>query len=152
MSHPPLLSSLLFPSLPFSFLLFHSLPFPSLLFSSLPFSPLPFPSLLFPFLLKLNTFNPHRFTDRLAPWVHYVPIQNDYSDLYDALVFFRGDLAGRGAHEELAAKIGREGREWSLTFWREEDMVAYLFRLFLEYARLMSEDRNELNFELEDDR
>jgi len=129
--------------------------------------------------------NPHRFTDRLAPWVHYVPIQVNYSDLYDALVFFRGDLAGRGAHEKLAAKIAREGREWSLNFWREEDMVAYLFRyvrafywgmafvrgwtwtllisihiqsrlitvyfrLFLEYARVMSEDRDTLNFELED--
>jgi len=43
-------------------------------------------------------------------------------------VFFHGDLAGRGAHEELAAKIAKEGREWSLAFWREEDMVAYLFR------------------------
>lgn len=72
--------------------------------------------------------NIHRFTDRLAPWVHYVPIQVDYSDLYDAIVFFRGDLAGRGAHEELAAKIALEGREWSLKFWREEDMIAYLFR------------------------
>jgi hypothetical protein len=69
-----------------------------------------------------------RFTDRLAPWVHYVPIQIDYSDLYDALVFFRGDLAGRGAHEDLAARIAREGREWSLKFWRKEDMTAYLFR------------------------
>jgi hypothetical protein len=73
----------------------------------------------------------HRFTDRLAPWVHYVPIQIDYSDLYDALVFFRGDLAGRGAHEDLASRIAREGREWSLKFWREEDMIAYLFRCVL---------------------
>ena len=127
-----------------------------------------------------------RFTDRLAPWVHYVPIQIDYSDLYGALVFFRGDLAGRGAHEDLAARIAREGREWSLKFWRKEDMTAYLFRcvsyvpalrsflsmmrrlfypilflpffadycifrLFLEYSRVMSEDRDELNFGPEDD-
>jgi len=78
--------------------------------------------------LRTKACIPHRFTERLAPWVHYVPIQSDYSDLYDTLVFFRGDLAGRGAHEELAAKIAKEGREWSLAFWREEDMVAYLFR------------------------
>ena len=26
-------------------------------------------------------------------------------------MFFRGDLAGRGAHEELVAKIAREGME-----------------------------------------
>ncbi|OJA20180.1 hypothetical protein AZE42_09463 [Rhizopogon vesiculosus] len=55
--------------------------------------------------------NPHRSIDRLAPWVYYVPIQNNYSDLYDAIVFFCGDLAGRGTHEELAAKITREARE-----------------------------------------
>jgi hypothetical protein len=36
---------------------------------------------------------------------YYVPIQNVYSDLYDALVFFCGDLAGRRAHEELVVKI-----------------------------------------------
>ncbi|KAG1741650.1 hypothetical protein EDB19DRAFT_704884 [Suillus lakei] len=89
-----------------------------------------------------------RFTHRLAPWVHYIPIQLDYSDLYDALLFFRGDLSGNGAHEDLAKKIARRAREWSLTFWRKEDMVAYLFRLFLEYARVMDEDRDLLNFEL----
>ena len=27
------------------------------------------------------------WTDRIQPWVHYVPIQMDYSDLYDALSF-----------------------------------------------------------------
>ncbi|OJA10523.1 hypothetical protein AZE42_01725 [Rhizopogon vesiculosus] len=52
---------------------------------------------------------PEWFTDGLALWVHCVHIQNTYSDLYDALVFFRGDLAGRRAHEELVAKIARDG-------------------------------------------
>jgi len=27
------------------------------------------------------------WTDRIQPWVHYVPVQVDYSDLYDALRF-----------------------------------------------------------------
>jgi len=40
-------------------------------------------------------------------------------------LFFRDDLAGPGAHEELVAKIAREGMEWSLTFWRKEDAVAF---------------------------
>lgn len=95
-----------------------------------------------------STVYPEWFTHRLAPWVHYIPIQLDYSDLYDALLFFRGDLSGNGAHEDLAKKIARRAREWSLRFWRKEDMVAYLFRLFLEYARVMDEDRDLLNFEL----
>ncbi|KAG1724296.1 glycosyl transferase family 90-domain-containing protein [Suillus paluster] len=99
-------------------------------------------------LVFKSTIYPEWFTDRLSPWVHYIPIQIDYSDLYDALLFFRGDPSGRGAHEELGAKIARRGREWSRTFWRKEDMIAYLFRLFLEYSRIMSEDRDALNFEL----
>ncbi|KAJ7719085.1 hypothetical protein DFH07DRAFT_872353 [Mycena maculata] len=43
-----------------------------------------------------------RFIDRIAHWVHYIPIQLDLSDLHDALVFFRGDASGAGAHEVLA--------------------------------------------------
>src|SRR6266446_7141378 len=64
-----------------------------------------------------------RYLDRVAPWVHYVPIQSDLSDLWDALVFFRGDPGGNGAHESLAKMIGKAGREWSKSFWRKEDMV-----------------------------
>ncbi|OAX31390.1 hypothetical protein K503DRAFT_664223, partial [Rhizopogon vinicolor AM-OR11-026] len=56
-------------------------------------------------LIFKSTIYPECFTDRLAPWVNYFPIQNACSDLYDALVFFRGDLAVRGACEELMAKV-----------------------------------------------
>ena len=69
-----------------------------------------------------------RFTDRVVPWVHYVPIQVDLSDLHDALLFFRGDGNGDGAHEYLARKIASAGRQWSKQFWREEDLVSYFFR------------------------
>lgn len=80
------------------------------------------------------------------PWVHFVPIQNDLSDLYDALVFFRGDTMtwhqdGTGSandtrgerervgrHDKMAKNIAMQGRKWSKTFWRREDMTAYIFR------------------------
>lgn len=73
-------------------------------------------------------FSSYRFTDRIAPWVHYIPVQVDLSDLYDILIFFRGDLHGEGGHDDLARQIASAGRAWSQTFWREEDMTAYLFR------------------------
>ena len=69
-----------------------------------------------------------RYADRIAPWVHYVPIQLDLSDLHDALIFFRGDPNGNGSHEYLARKIATAGRQWSKRFWREEDLVSYFFR------------------------
>ncbi|KAL0959266.1 hypothetical protein HGRIS_014536 [Hohenbuehelia grisea] len=79
-------------------------------------------------LVFKSTVYPEWFTDRIAPWVHYIPVQVDYSDLMDALVFFRGDLDGRGRHDELARKIALAGREWSKAFWRKEDLTAYMFR------------------------
>ena len=66
--------------------------------------------------------------DRSEPWVHYVPVQLDYSDLHDSLVFFAGDLNGEGSHEEMGKKIALAGRDWARTYWREEDVTAYMFR------------------------
>ncbi|KAJ7267462.1 glycosyl transferase family 90-domain-containing protein [Mycena rebaudengoi] len=92
------------------------------------------------------TIYPEWYIDRIAPWVHYVPVQLDLSDLHDALIFFRGDASGVGAHEDLARKIAVAGRNWSKSFWRREDMVAYFYRLILEYARLMSSDREAMSY------
>lgn len=71
---------------------------------------------------------PEWFQDRIQPWVHYVPFQMDLSDLYDSLTFFRGGLKGEGAHKDLAIQIALAGRNWTQTFWRDEDMSAYMFR------------------------
>ncbi len=73
-----------------------------------------------------------RFTDRLMPWVHYIPIQVDYSDLWDTLVFFHGDLKGDNNHDDLARKIASAGRDWSHTFWRKQDMTAYNYRFVFD--------------------
>lgn len=55
----------------------------------------------------------------------------DLSDLYDSLLFFRGDTNGDGAHDQLAFEIAQSGREWSKAFWRQEDLIAYFFRYLL---------------------
>lgn len=34
------------------------------------------------------------------------------------------------------------GREWAAKHWRFADMEAYMFRLYLEYARVMNRDDN----------
>ncbi|KAJ8507642.1 hypothetical protein ONZ45_g10011 [Pleurotus djamor] len=94
------------------------------------------------------TIYPEWWLDRIQPWVHYVPIQADYSDLHDVFVFFRGGLYGEGAHDDLAKKIAYAGREWSKAYWRKEDMTAYFFRLILEYSRVMSLDREAMTYKL----
>lgn len=108
----------------------------------------------------------NRFSDRVMPWLHYVPVKTDLTDLYDIMTFFRGDVSGNNSgHDEMAKEIASAGKVWSQTFWRKEDMTAYMFRrvcsllrvrliidifvsLFLEWARVLSEDRNEMTFEL----
>ncbi|KAL1749086.1 glycosyltransferase family 90 protein [Schizophyllum fasciatum] len=92
------------------------------------------------------TIYPEWYADRIQPWVHYIPVQIDLADLHDAVVFFRGDGVGRGAHEDLAKKIAAAGQRWSAEFWRKEDLKAYFVRLLLEHARVMSEDREALSY------
>ncbi|ESK83594.1 glycosyltransferase family 90 protein [Moniliophthora roreri MCA 2997] len=88
-----------------------------------------------------STIYPEWFMDRIQPWVHYVPVQVDLVDLWDAYAFLR-----EGKNDELARGIGGNAYEWSRKFWRREDMVAYNFRLFLEYARAMSNERESMDY------
>ncbi|KAI4526260.1 glycosyltransferase family 90 protein [Schizophyllum commune Loenen D] len=97
-------------------------------------------------LIFKATVYPEWYADRIQPWVHYVPVQIDLTDLHDTLLFFRGDGAGRGAHEGLAHKIALAGQQWATDFWRKEDLKAYFVRLLLEHARVMSEDREGMSF------
>jgi hypothetical protein len=46
----------------------------------------------------------------------------DYTDLYDLMAFFSGDMDGNGGHDELAKQIAANGREWTAEHWRVEDM------------------------------
>jgi len=105
-------------------------------------------------LVLKSTIFPEWYTERIMPWVHYVPVQIDYSDLYDILAFFRGSLSLDGSaegHDRLAEKIASAGKAWSATFWRKEDMTAYMFRVYLEYARVMSLERNTMNYQDDDE-
>ncbi|GAA5833820.1 hypothetical protein JCM11251_005974 [Rhodosporidiobolus azoricus] len=83
------------------------------------------------------------YTSRIQPWVHYIPVRMDYSDLYNLLSFFDGDLTPerKGHHDKLAEEIAHAGKEWAETHWREVDMQAYVFRLLLEYARVLDPAR-----------
>jgi hypothetical protein len=93
-----------------------------------------------------STIIPEWWNDRVQPWVHYVPVKLDYTDLYDALTFFAGDLEGNGGADDLAQEIAGAGRDWSMKYYRHEDMVAYAFRLYLEWARLQKPDRSGAAF------
>ena len=66
----------------------------------------------------------------LFPWVHYVPINRDVTDIPELIRFFEHDPAG----ERIARSIALEGQEWAQKALRNEDLDVYLFRLLLEYV------------------
>ncbi|KAI5481256.1 hypothetical protein MNV49_004876 [Pseudohyphozyma bogoriensis] len=90
-----------------------------------------------------STRYPEWYVGRIQPWLHYVPVRQDYSDLYNIMAFFDGGLGPdrEGHHDDLAEEIATAGREWAETNWRIIDIKAYLFRLLLEYGRLFEEER-----------
>lgn len=63
------------------------------------------------------------YADRIEPWVHYVPVKIDYSDVYDIMTYFVGTPDGRGSHDSVAERLGAQGKEWAKTHWRFVDMA-----------------------------
>lgn len=99
------------------------------------------------------------YTERLMPWLHFVPLDVRYHGFYSTLSYFTG-LKGRGTFngrerdvdgEPADAKwIADQGRKWADKALRREDMEVYLFRLLLEWGRVLSEDRDTMTFTLKD--
>ncbi|GAA5909757.1 hypothetical protein JCM6882_002666 [Rhodosporidiobolus microsporus] len=99
-------------------------------------------------LVLKSTIFPEWYSERVQPWVHYVPIKTDYTDLLPVMAFFKGSpYDGSGGHDDIAEKIATAGKEWTGDFWRWEDMQAYFFRLLLEYGRIMHKDWSRSNMD-----
>ncbi|KAM0254295.1 hypothetical protein ACHAQJ_006935 [Trichoderma viride] len=82
--------------------------------------------------------------DRLQPWLHFVPLDNSYQDLYSVLEFFTDGAGEKG--DRAAQLIAESGSEWAAKVLRREDMKLYVWRLLLEWARVCDENRETLGF------
>ncbi|KAM3481906.1 hypothetical protein MY8738_004215 [Beauveria namnaoensis] len=85
---------------------------------------------------------------RLVPWLHFVPMDNRFTDYYGILDYFMGggSREGRAARDAAAEKIATEGMIWADRVLRKEDMEIYVLRLLLEYARLLDDRRETLGW------
>lgn len=93
---------------------------------------------------------------RLTPWVHFVPMDNSFVDVYGILDYFigtgvefkygNGTVLIEGAHDEAAKRIAMAGKEWAEKVLRKEDMLIYYMRLLMEYARVSDDQRERLAF------
>ena len=82
---------------------------------------------------------------RLVPWKHFVPMDNRFTDFYGIMEYFVGYGEDSG-HDQAAEKIAAEGKEWAELVLRKEDMLIYVFRLLLEYARVLDEEREKMGW------
>ncbi|KAF4592585.1 Lipopolysaccharide-modifying protein [Ophiocordyceps camponoti-floridani] len=78
--------------------------------------------------------------DRIVPWLHFVPFDNSYMDIYAIVHFFLEE------DDEAAEEIAEEGARWSQLVYRRPDMKLYVWRLLLEYARVVDDERDYLGF------
>ncbi|KAK5938349.1 hypothetical protein PMZ80_009319 [Knufia obscura] len=102
---------------------------------------------------------------RLFPWRHFVPVDNRYDDLYSLLTYFVGygnppnrdtaasDSLSEGSedvfvppHQEEAKRLARQGREWANKVLRRDDIEVYMFRLLLEYGRIIDDNRDRIGY------
>ncbi|KOS23411.1 Beta-1 [Escovopsis weberi] len=95
------------------------------------------------------------FTDRLMPWLHFVPIDPRYHGLHTTLAYFTGTEDRWGVHgrnvsmagnAQDAEWIAQQGRRWAERALGERDMEIYMFRLLLEWGRMIDDLRNDIGF------
>jgi hypothetical protein len=85
------------------------------------------------------------FDSRLIQWRHFVPldVRLRERDFRGVVEWFMDERNGR-----VAKKVADWGREWGLAGLRDQDAEIYFFRLLLEYARVMNDERDHLGFTL----
>lgn len=99
---------------------------------------------------------------RLFAWRHFIPVDNRYDDLYALLTYFVGygeanmehameigDVNPEvyiAPHDKEAQKLARQGREWANKVLRRDDIEIYMFRLLLEYGRIIDDNRDFIGY------
>ncbi|MCJ1393527.1 hypothetical protein MMC18_006402 [Xylographa bjoerkii] len=93
---------------------------------------------------------------RLFAWRHFVPMDNRFDEIYTLLTYFIGSgdpqaerLPGVpyvAKHDAEARRIAQQGREWANKVLRRDDIEIYMFRLLLEYGRIIDDNRDRIGY------
>uniref|UniRef100_W5MHY0 Protein O-glucosyltransferase 1 n=1 Tax=Lepisosteus oculatus TaxID=7918 RepID=W5MHY0_LEPOC len=70
------------------------------------------------------------FYPQLKPWVHYIPVKQDLSDVRELLQFVK-------ENDDIAQEIAKRGQLFVLDNLRMEDVTCYWEKLLTEYADLL---------------
>ena len=94
--------------------------------------------------LKQESDQTQWFYYALKPFVHYIPIKNDMSDLLEKVAWAR-------AHDAEARAIGEAGKAFALENLMQEDVYYYLHLALTKYAKLQAIDFQRLKKDTEKD-
>jgi hypothetical protein len=98
------------------------------------------------------------YEERVHAWQHYVPLDVSLSNLWGLVEQMNrpvdsstgSAVEGAGGNKLGGASIGEtialDGQDWARKALRKEDMQIYMFRLLLEWARLIDDQRETLGF------
>lgn len=71
------------------------------------------------------------FYPQLKPWVHYIPVQQDLSDIRELLQFVKDN-------DDVAQEIAMRGKQFILEHLRMQDVSCYWEKLLTEYSHLLT--------------
>ncbi|XP_076004955.1 protein O-glucosyltransferase 1 [Genypterus blacodes] len=71
------------------------------------------------------------FYPQLEPWVHYIPVKQDLSDLRELLQFVK-------ENDDIAQEIAARGKEFIVAHLRMDDISCYWERLLAELGKLLA--------------
>ncbi|KAL8787938.1 MAG: hypothetical protein Q9213_001965 [Squamulea squamosa] len=78
----------------------------------------------------------------LQPWIHYVPLSLRGDEYLESVRYFEEEEIGK----LQARRMAEQSSEWAKQALRNEDLEVWLFRLLLEYGRLVDDNRESIGF------
>ena len=80
-------------------------------------------------IFKQNSDAVQWYSQALQPWIHYIPIQSDLSDLMDVIIWARN-------HDDLAKNISLNAQNFAKNNLTYFHVMQYLYLLLYEYSTL----------------
>ncbi|EMD00774.1 glycosyltransferase family 90 protein [Baudoinia panamericana UAMH 10762] len=78
----------------------------------------------------------------IKPWVHYVPLSLRGDEALEVVRYMSAEEEGR----RQAVRMAEVSQDWANKVLRNEDFEVWLFRLLLEYGRIMDDNRESIGY------
>ncbi|KAL8701853.1 MAG: hypothetical protein Q9201_004681 [Fulgogasparrea decipioides] len=78
----------------------------------------------------------------LRGWVHYVPLSLKGDEYLESVRYFNEEEVGQAQAQRMAD----QSRNWAAQVLRNDDFEVWLFRLLLEYGRVVDDNRESIGF------